>query len=957
MINWNEIETKWRKKWAESKDFETNPNELPKKFITVAYPYPNSPQHIGHGRTYTLADVHARFYRMKGYNVLFPMGFHYTGTPVLGMAKRIAAGEKEILRGLRETYKVPENVIDTFDNPENIANYFRDEIKSGMIEMGYSIDWRREFTTIYPGYKKFIEWQITTLREKGRIIQGSHPVGWCPVDQNPVSQHDTMGDVEPKIDDKNFIVKFEFGEFIFPVTTLRPETIFGVTNLWVNPNTVYKKVKVEDKVWICSEECAKKISFFEKQVEVIGEIDGADIINKTAINHDGREIPILQADFVEPGMGTGLVMSVPAHAPKDYQALMDLQAQNHELAVKIEPIPIIVTEGYGEYPAKEICEKLGVSNQTDDKLEEATKDLYAKEFSDGKLNDKCSQFKNEKVQFGRDKIRAWLQENNTLEKFPILENAPVKCRCGAECVVKVLNNQWFLNYGDEEWKNLARNCFDKMNILPNNIKTEFNEVIDWLHERACARQQGLGTKLPWDKDWIVESLSDSVIYMAYYTISRFVNDGTVNPENLTKEFFDYILLNKGDIKLAAETSKLSEDIINTMKKEFDYFYPVDSRHSGRDLVQNHLSFFVLNHVGIFEKKLWPQEIVVNGSVMMDGAKMSKSMGNIIPLRTAIEQFGADPIRYAIIQSAELLQDADFKLHEVSYIQKGLETYLDECQKAKPGKVQEVFQEDVWIRSKLQIMIKEVTEAIEKMRGREALEKITNNFGPEITWWKRRRNAKNRNEDDGMMHEILSSQVTMLSPFIPHIAEEMWEKLGYKEMVSKTQWPEFSNEKFNSQSMVSEQLLLSIILDIKNILKVTKISPKRITLYVNSDEIKKKIYKKMLDIMVGGQNNMGVVMKELLSNPDTVDAKKMPDFVQKTIKDLHSESEEIKKMKLESDSFDEKEFLTKELESIGKSEFPEVDIQVFYEKDSVTHGSKNISKAKHVRPFKPAILIE
>ena len=73
-INWNQIETKWQTKWNESKDFETNPNEKPKKFITVAYPYPNSPQHIGHGRTYTLADVHARFYRMQGYNVLFPMG-------------------------------------------------------------------------------------------------------------------------------------------------------------------------------------------------------------------------------------------------------------------------------------------------------------------------------------------------------------------------------------------------------------------------------------------------------------------------------------------------------------------------------------------------------------------------------------------------------------------------------------------------------------------------------------------------------------------------------------------------------------------------------------------------------------------------------------------------------------------------------------------------------------------
>ena len=490
-INWTEIETKWRNKWQENKDFETNPNDKPKKFITVAYPYPNSPQHIGHGRTYTLADVHARFYRMKGYNVLFPMGFHYTGTPVLGMARRIKAGEKEILDGLRNIYHVPEDAIKSFVEPIKIADYFHEEIKSGMIEMGYSIDWRREFTTIVPGYQKFIEWQITTLKEKGRIIQGSHPVGWCPVDQNPVSQHDTMGDVEPKIDDKNFLIKFKLDDSIFPITTLRPETIFGITNLWVNPNTVYKKVSVDGEEWIVSEECAKKISFFEKKVEITGEIQGSEIIGKTATNHDGREIPVLPAEFVEPSMGTGLVMSVPAHAPKDYQALMDLKAKNHELASKLEPIPIINTEGYGELPAKELCEKMGVSDQSDDKLEEATKELYLKEFTDGKLNDKCLQFNGEKVQFGRDKIRAWLQENNHLEKFPVLENAPVRCRCGSECVVKVLNNQWFLNYGDEEWKGLARNCLDEMNILPNNIETEFLEVIDWLHERACARQHDL----------------------------------------------------------------------------------------------------------------------------------------------------------------------------------------------------------------------------------------------------------------------------------------------------------------------------------------------------------------------------------------------------------------------------------------------------------------------------------
>jgi leucyl-tRNA synthetase len=953
-LNWTEIENKWRNKWQESKDFETNPNDKPKKFITVAYPYPNSPQHIGHGRTYTLADVHARFNRMKGYNVLFPMGFHYTGTPVLGMAKRIEAGEKEILDGLRNIYHVPEDAIKTFVEPIKIADYFHEEIKSGMIEMGYSIDWRREFTTIVPGYQKFIEWQITTLKERGRIIQGSHPVGWCPVDQNPVSQHDTMGDVEPKIDDKNYLIKFKLGDSIFPITTLRPETIFGITNLWVNPNTIYKKAIVDGQEWILSEECAKKISFFEKNVEITGEVSGKEIIGKTATNHDGREIPVLPAEFVEPSMGTGLVMSVPAHAPKDYQALMDLKANGYELASKLEPIPIIVTDGYGPIPAKEICEKMGVSDQSDEKLEEATKELYLKEFTDGKLNDKCLEFNGEKVQFGRDKIRSWLQENGHLEKFPVLENAPVRCRCGAECVVKVLNNQWFLNYGDEEWKELARNCLDEMNILPNNIKTEFVEVIDWLHERACARQQGLGTKLPWDNDWIVESLSDSVIYMAYYTISRFVNDGTIGPENLSKEFFDYILLDKGDIVKAANTSKLSEDIINTIKKEFSYFYPVDSRHSGRDLVQNHLSFFVLNHVAIFEKNLWPQEIVVNGSVMMNGAKMSKSMGNIIPLRSAIKEHGADPIRLAIISSAELLQDADFNMDSVSGIQNKLESLLETCSGLKNIEIDQLQAEDVWILSKTQNKIAEITEALEKMRLREALHDILFTFESDLSWYLKRAGAKGRKNISGILHQINSIRVAMLSPFAPHVAEEMWEKLGNTEMVSKSQWPKFSIDKIDASSIQSEELLKNTIEDISNIIRVTKISPKKVVIYVNSDEVKSKIYRKILSIMVSGQNNMGVVMKELIADPKTTDAKKMPDFVQKTIKDLHSESEEIKKMKLDVENFDEKKFLKSELSDIGKKEFG-VDIEVYSENDSDIYDPKG--KSKHARPFKPAILIE
>jgi len=147
-IDWNAIDRKWQKKWLENNDHETDSNNKEKKFITVAYPYPNSPQHIGHGRTYTITDVHSRYLRMKGFNVLFPMGFHYTGTPILGMAKRVEANDTELIEGFKTLYKVPEDKIKEFVEPVKIADYFHEEIKSGMIEMGYSIDWRREFTTL-----------------------------------------------------------------------------------------------------------------------------------------------------------------------------------------------------------------------------------------------------------------------------------------------------------------------------------------------------------------------------------------------------------------------------------------------------------------------------------------------------------------------------------------------------------------------------------------------------------------------------------------------------------------------------------------------------------------------------------------------------------------------------------------------------------------------------------------
>ena len=947
-INWNEIETKWRKKWNEKKQFETDPNKKEKKFITVAYPYPNSPQHIGHGRTYTLADVHARYYRMKGYNVLFPMGFHYTGTPILGMAKRVESGDEEILDGLKNIYHVPDDAIKTFVEPIKIADYFHEEIKSGMIEMGYSIDWRREFTTIDPVYQKFIEWQINMLKEKNLIIQGSHPVGWCPKDQNPVSQHDTLGDVEPDFTEY-ILIKFKFNDYYIPTATLRPETIFGVTNLWVNPETEYKMITIDDdEKWIVSEECALKLEFLDRKIAYDGEISGRLLVGKEVIiPHTDKKIPMLDASFVESSTGTGLVMSVPAHAPFDYQALVDFksnQPQSSELQL-IKPISIIETEGYGEIPAKEACERLGVKNQDDPKLEQATEEIYGKEFYGGMLKTNCGQFAGRKVSEAKDSIKQWLAEKKYSDVLLELTNSPVRCRCGTECVVKILSNQWFLNYGDKDWKEKANKCLEKMSILPQEIRGEFNYVVGWLRERACARQHGLGTKLPWDKDWIVESLSDSVIYMAYYILAKYVNAGKLKADNLSKEFFDYVFLGIG---------RSNVESANEIKNEFAYFYPVDSRHSGRDLVPNHLTFFVLNHVAIFPENNWPQQIVVNGSVLMDGKKMSKSMGNIIPLRQAIRDYGADPIRLAIIISAELLQDADFNLESVAGIKNKLASLLDECTKIKPQKKIVALQaEDKWILSKLQGLISNVSSSIEKMRLREGLHDNLFAFESDLSWYFKRIKAKGRDDYRGIMHNITSKRVAMLSPFAPHIAEEMWEKLGNEGLVSESIWPTVSADVVDPIAIQSEELLKRTMDDISNILKVAKISPKKITVYTASS-FKSKTYHHILEKVMTGQTNMGAIMKDLIANPETSEIKKNPDFVQKTIKDILSEPTEIRKSKLDGGEFDEKKLVESELISLAKADFG-VEVNVFSESDSGIYDPKG--KARHARPFKPAILIE
>jgi leucyl-tRNA synthetase len=1006
-IDWSLIEKKWRHRWDEQQIFNSDPDFSKKKyFITVAYPYPNSPQHIGHGRTYTLADAHARYMRMKGYNVLFPMGFHYTGTPILGMSRRIASGDKELLETFQYIYHISEDVIKSFVEPIKIASYFHNEIKLGMKEMGYSIDWRREFTTIDKLYSKFISWQFNTLRKKGLIVQGSHPVGWCPKDQNPVSQHDTIGDVEPDFNEY-ILIKFKLDDgYIIPTATLRPETIYGVTNLWVNPNVEYVRIQIDNERWIVSKEAARKLEFLNHKVAIQSSIYGKQIVGKYVEDPIRKvSIPLYPASFVESDNGTGIVMSVPGHAPYDFQAIEDLKKnislRDEFVSLKIDvmPLTIIGSDDYNDSggndsillsPAAKIISKFKVKDQEDPQLEKATNELYSHEYYKGKMLQNTGKYVGIPVSVAKDMIKNEIISNGIAEIMFELINKPVRCRCGTECVVKILNDQWFINYGDKKWKKLAHECINKMDIVPEEIRQEFNYVIDWLRERACARKSGLGTKLPLDQDWIIESLSDSVIYMSYYILAKYVNhtnnnnnsisDGSNkliinlnNVDTLNDSFFDYIFLGNGDVRQIAAECNVSISLIESIRNEFSYFYPLDARHSGRDLVQNHLSFFIFNHVAIFTRENWPRKIVVNGSVLMEGKKMSKSLGNIIPLRAAIKEHSADVIRLAMLSSAELLQDADFSFEAIKGIRSKLDDIYDmaiEYSMVKSKFGSSLFSsiilseanteiEDRWLLSRLQNHITDITVSMDKLRVRKALHDILYLLDQDLQWYRKRITAKNR--DDSLialtLAIFLDNRIRMLAPFAPFISEEVWEIIGGKyDSIIFAGWPIVDEDKKDPIAEESEQLIINLISDLQNILRVTKISPTKIIIYTSA-QWKQEIYQKILEyILLENKTNFGEIMKQLVKDPETAKARNDPKLIRNMIDDILSDPIEARNRRLKLTVFDEIFPLNdaKKLLSI-ESGNAQAEIIVYSEDEKQKYDPRE--KSKYSRPFKPAIYIE
>jgi len=962
MVNWTEIDAKWQAAWREARLFEPEPSDKPKFYLTVAYPYVSGPMHIGHGRTYTVPDVIARYKRMRGYNVLFPMAYHFTGTPIVGAAKRVARREPGFIKVLTQRYRIPEEMLKDFENPKFYADYFARQselsYRKGMERLGYSIDWRREFTTIEPSYSKFVTWQYHKIQSAGLIVKGKHPVKWCPNDGNPVTDHDLLEGEGVEIVEFT-LLKYRCGDQILPAATLRPETVFGVTNLWLNPGVNYVSVRVGGENWIVSEQAVEKL---RQQGFDVGEVRPVkiDFTKKVEVPLTHKLVPILPASFVDPENATGVVGSVPAHAPYDYVALQELQ-QNAELLLRhgidpqevagIRPISLIEVPGFGESPAVDVVNRMGIRHQGDPKLEEATAEVYRNEFAKGRMRSWVPRYAGVPVSQAKTAVKEELLAAGEGAIMYEFSARPVTCRCGSPVVVKVVEDQWFLNYADEEWKRKARECLARMHLVPPETREQFRHTIDWLHEWPCTRIIGMGTPAPWAPNWIIESLSDSTIYMAYYTIAHILK--TVDPSALNDEVFDYIFYGKGDPRELSRATGIELEKLERMRREFTYWYPLDYRMSANELIPNHLTFHIFHHALLFPD-LCPRGIVSFGIAVLEGQKMSSSKGNIVAINEAVAQYGADTVRLYLMSTVEPWQDFDWRANEAFAMQKNLERFVSLAEEiiALPEERMPSFDQPAkWLLSRLQGHIRATTEALDSFETRKATQHAFFMLMQDVRWFMKR---ESRPEVRAfVLKRVLDSWLRLLAPLTPHICEELWEKMGKRGFVSVAEWPAVETGLVNREAEFAENFIVRVLDDVGRIVKVMKKEPKKLCLYVAQDW-KWRAFLIAAEHSRAGPVDLGKLMREVEKRLGLrIQRAELARFLQQMVQEIRKLSEE-ELATVASTAVDELQILREASDFIGR-ELGLSEVFVFRADDQTRYDPQN--RAVLSLPLRPAVYLE
>ncbi len=897
MADFRKIQDKWQKRWADKGIFKVKEDpKMPKYYVLEMFPYPSGYLHMGHVRNYSIGDAFARYKRMQGFNVLYPMGYDSFGMP----AENAAIKQKA--------------------DPADWTDKNIEGIKAQQKMVGLSYDWDREVATCRPEYFRWNQWIFLKFLEKGLAYKKKSFVNWCPkcetvlaneqvhdgkcwrcsaeVDQKNLEQwffkitdyaEELLDDIKKlehwpervKIMQENWIgrstgvtLKFgivdEKGKKIDEIETYttRCDTVYGITYLVLaaeHPKvlewTKGTKKEKEVKDFVAK---VKKLSVIERTAE--GKEKNGVFLGKYFINpFTGDKCPLWVADYALYDYGTGAVMAVPTHDQRDfdfakkYDLPLKIVINPHDYDLKLDKMSrAFVEEGVmvnsGEFD--------GMSNR--DAMEDIADLAEEKGWGERTVN---------------FKLKEWLISRQRYWGTPI---PIVYCdKCGIvpvpeeELPVKLPKDVKFTGSGNPlETSEEYKNC-------------------------KCPKCSGKARRETDTMDTFV----DSSWYFLRYCSPK------------VDEVFD--------------------------KKAAKYWMPVDQYIGGIEHACMHLIYARFFTKALRDLKLIHfdepfKRLLCQGMVIKDGAKMSKSLGNVVDPSQIIDKYGSDTARLFILFTALPEKELEWNDQGVS----GAFRFLNRVYTLVEGefavkKKAKLTNRDKHIVGKMHYTIQKVTQFMEEFKLSLAIG-ILMEFVNDV--YKYKEGEINKDVYD----ELTINLALMLCPFTPHLAEEMWEKMGNKGFISQAGWPQFDDSKIDREAMASEETVHGVVSDIHAVMELTKVKkPKKIILFI-SEQWKYDLIKEVKEHLKE-THNAGAIMKKLMATELKKYGKEISKLVPKLVKDESKIPETVLDQEKEFNSL-------KDASADIKKEFG-IKIEVIKAQDS------REAKSKNAYPAKPAILIE
>lgn len=742
-----EIEKKWQKKWKDADIFKTTEDESKEKYYVLEmFPYPSGKLHMGHVRNYSIGDVIARFKTMKGFNVLHPMGWDSFGLPAENAAIKHGAAPSEW----------------TWNNIN--------EMRNQLAELGLSYDWDREVATCHPDYYKWMQWIFIQFYNKGLAYKKENPVNWCPSCQTVLANEQV---VDGKCERCGAEVgKKELSQWYFKITDYAEHLLSNLEKLPGWPD----KVKTMQKNWI-----GKSIG-----AEVTFEIEGFD---------KGLDIFTTRPDTL---YGVTYMVLAPEHPyVKELTAGTQYEPAVAAYLDRVQHMTDIERTSTANEKTGEFIGRYAINPVNGKKVPIYISDYVLMDYGTGAImavpahDQRDFEFAKK---FGLDIIPVVDTDDPEIDVYNLKEAFAAEGN--------MINSEMFTGMNNKEAIVKIIDYLEEKGIGKKSINYRLR---DWL----ISRQRYWGTPIPMiycdSCGWVPEKEENLPVLLP--TDVEFTGKGE-SPLTTSKTFAQAVcpkcgkparremdtmdtFLDSSWYFLRYCDAKNDKEAFNPDKVK--YWMSVDQYIGGVEHAILHLMYARFFQMALYDLGLVNTEepfinLLTQGMVIKDGKKMSKSIGNVVSPAEIIEKYGADTARLFILFAAPPERELDWsdKGVEGSYrflnrVHRLVFEFAEQC-KSAPAQYKPENKADKELAYAMNYTIKKVSDDVGgRFNFNTAISSIMELVNEMYKY-------KEGTINQGLFKAAIENLVLVLSPFTPHICEEMWEHLGHDTFIYSEAWP-------------------------------------------------------------------------------------------------------------------------------------------------------------------------